>query len=99
MQVWIGVKQGEEYVCEWTGEIEGEDELGVVIAKIIANYRIKSGQFIWGMTIMIDEVATQRERLGYTDRAQFCGFVAVSYFLSGSRANPLPPQANRRAVG
>jgi hypothetical protein len=60
MQVWIGLKQGDEYVSEWTGEIEDVDEVGAVITNIIANYRKKSGKDIWGMTIMIDKVAAQR---------------------------------------
>jgi len=28
MQVWIGFKQNEEYVHEWTGEVAGEGDVG-----------------------------------------------------------------------
>ena len=60
MQVWIGIKQGDKYVCEWTGEIAGEEEVVVAIGKAIADYRKTSGQSIWGMTIMIDKVTPLR---------------------------------------
>jgi hypothetical protein len=60
MQVWIGLKQGDEYVSEWTGEIAGEEEIGAAIGQTITNYRKSSGQAIWGMTIMIDKAAPQR---------------------------------------
>ena len=60
MQVWIGLKQGDEYVSEWTGEIAGEEEIGTAIGQTIADYRKSSGQTIWGMTIMIDKAARQR---------------------------------------
>jgi len=60
MQVWIGLKQGDEYVSEWTGEIAGEEEIGAAIGQTIADYRKSSGQAIWGMTIMIDKATRQR---------------------------------------
>jgi hypothetical protein len=60
MQVWIGMKQGDKYVSEWTGEIAGEEEVGAAIGKAIADYRKTSGQGIWGMTIMIDKVTSPR---------------------------------------
>jgi hypothetical protein len=60
MQVWIGLKQGDEYVSEWTGEIADEDEVSVAIGRAIADYRKRSGQAIWGMTIMIDKITLQR---------------------------------------
>jgi hypothetical protein len=56
MQLWIGMKQGDRYVSEWTGEISGEEEVVTAIGKAIAHYRKTSGQGIWGMTIMIDKV-------------------------------------------
>jgi hypothetical protein len=59
MQVWIELKQGDEYVSEWTGKIGDADEIGAVIANIIANYRKKSGKDIWGMTITIDKADPQ----------------------------------------
>ena len=51
MQVWIGFKQNEEYVHEWTGEVAGEADIG----NAIAEYRTKSGKTIWGMAIMVDK--------------------------------------------
>ena len=60
MQIWIGLKQGDEYVSEWTGEIKDADEVGAAITSVIANYRKASGKDIWGMTIMIDKVGPQR---------------------------------------
>ena len=61
MQVWIGLKQGDAYVSEWTGEIRDEEEVSVAIGKAIADYRKKSGQAIWGMTIMVDRIVRQRQ--------------------------------------
>jgi hypothetical protein len=60
MQVWIGMKKGDEYVSEWTGEIVDEGGIGTAIGKAINEYRISSGQEIWGMTIMIDKAQSQR---------------------------------------
>ena len=51
MQVWIGFKQNEEYVHEWTGEVVGEAEVG----NAITEYRSKSGKSIWSTTIMADK--------------------------------------------
>ena len=31
MQVWIGFKQNEEYVHEWTGDVAGESDVGEAI--------------------------------------------------------------------
>jgi hypothetical protein len=55
MRVWIGLKKGDEYVSEWTGEITDDEEIGAAIGKAITDYRKSSGQVIWGMTIMIDK--------------------------------------------
>ena len=55
MQVWIGLKKGDEYVSEWTGEIADEGEIGAAIGKALSDYRKSSGEVIWGMTIMIDK--------------------------------------------
>ena len=60
MQVWIGLKKGDEYVSEWTGEVIDEGDIGTVIGKAINDYRKSSGQAIWGMTIMIDRAQSQR---------------------------------------
>ena len=60
MQVWIGMKQGDKYVSEWTREIAGEEEVGMAVGKLIANYRKTSGQAIWGMSIMIDKATPLR---------------------------------------
>jgi hypothetical protein len=60
MQVWIGMKKGDEYVSEWTGEVIDEGDIGTVIGKAINDYRKSSGQAIWGMTIMIDKAQSQR---------------------------------------
>jgi hypothetical protein len=55
MQVWIGFKQNEEYVHEWTGEVVSEAEVGKAIGNAIADYRSKSGKSIWSTTIMADK--------------------------------------------
>ena len=55
MQVWIGFKQNEEYVHEWTGEVAQEQDVGAAIGNAIADYRTKSGKAIWGMSIMVDK--------------------------------------------
>ena len=55
MQVWIGFKQNDEYVHEWTGEVAEERDVGEAIGNAIADYRTKSGKTIWGMSIMVDK--------------------------------------------
>jgi hypothetical protein len=55
MQVWIGFKQNEEYVHEWTGEVAQEQDVGAAIGNAIADYRTKSGKAIWGISIMVDK--------------------------------------------
>ena len=60
MQVWIGMKKGDEYVSEWTGEIVDEGDIATAIGKAINDYRKSTGQAIWGMTIMIDKAQSQR---------------------------------------
>jgi len=55
MQVWIGFKQNEEYVHEWTGEVAQEEDVGAAIVNAIADYRTKSGKAIWGTSIMVDK--------------------------------------------
>ena len=60
MRVWIGLKKGDQYVSEWTGEIADEEEIGAAIGKAITDYRKSSAQAIWGMTIMIDKAELQR---------------------------------------
>ena len=35
MQVWIGFKQNEEYVHEWTGEVAQEQDVGAAIGNAI----------------------------------------------------------------
>jgi len=60
MQVWIGMKQGDKYVSEWTGEIAGEEEIGVATGRVIADYRKTSGQAIWGMSIRTDKATPLR---------------------------------------
>jgi hypothetical protein len=57
MQVWIGFKQNEEYVHEWTGEVADEGHVGQAIGQAIADYRKKSGKSIWGMAIMVDKAS------------------------------------------
>ena len=52
---WIGFKQNEEYVHEWTGEVVSEAEVGKAIGNAIAEYRSKSGKSIWSTTIMADK--------------------------------------------
>src|SRR3954462_12783651 len=37
MQVWIGFKQNEEYVHEWTGEVAGEGDVGKAIGNALAD--------------------------------------------------------------
>jgi len=55
MQVWIGFKQNDEYVHEWTGEVAEEGDVGEAIGNAIADYRTKSGKTIWGVSIMVDK--------------------------------------------
>ena len=61
MQVWIGFKQNEEYVHEWTGEVAGEGDVGKAIGNALADHRTKSGKAIWGMSIMVDKARHGRQ--------------------------------------
>ena len=54
------MKQGDKYISEWTGEIAGEEEIGVATGRVIADYRKTSGQAIWGMSIRIDKATPLR---------------------------------------
>jgi hypothetical protein len=63
MQVWIGFKQAEEYVHEWTGEVAQEEDVGAAIGNAIADYRTKSGKPIWGMSIMVDKARELPDRV------------------------------------
>ena len=63
MQVWIGFKQNEEYVHEWTGEVAQEEDVGAAIGNAIADYRTKSGKPIWGMSIMVDKARELPDRV------------------------------------
>jgi hypothetical protein len=62
MQVWIGFKQNEEYVHEWTGEVAQEEDVGAAIGNAIADYRTKSSKAIWGMSIMVDKARELSDR-------------------------------------
>jgi hypothetical protein len=55
MRVWIGLKQNEEYVHEWVGEVAEEDDLADAVRNAIVDYRKTSGKAIWGITIMVDK--------------------------------------------
>ena len=55
MQVWIGLKQNEEYVHEWVGEVSEDDDVADAVRNAIADYIKASGKAIWGMTIMVDK--------------------------------------------
>lgn len=54
------MKKGDEYVSEWTGEIVDEGEIEAAIGKAITDYRKKTGQAIWGITIMIDKAQSSQ---------------------------------------
>jgi hypothetical protein len=62
MQGWIGFKQNEEYVHEWTGEVAQEEDVGEAIVNAIADYRTKSGKAIWGTSIMVDKAQELPDR-------------------------------------
>ena len=55
MRIWIGLKQDEEYVHEWVGELSEYDDVADAVKNAIANYIMASGKAIWGMTIMVDK--------------------------------------------
>jgi hypothetical protein len=48
MQVWIGLKQNEEYVHEWIGEVSEGDDIADAVRNAIADYIKASGKAIWG---------------------------------------------------
>ena len=55
MQVWIGFKQNEEYVHEWTGEVVSEAEGGRGHWQCDRGVSQQSGRSIWSTTIMADK--------------------------------------------
>lgn len=55
MRVWIGLKQDEEYVHEWVGEIFKEADVADAVRNAIADYQKVSGKPLWGITIMVDK--------------------------------------------
>ena len=60
MRVWIGLKQDEQYVHEWVGELTKEDDLADAVRNAIADYQKRSGKSLWGVTIMVDKNPPQR---------------------------------------
>jgi hypothetical protein len=55
MRVWVGLKQGEDYVHEWVGEVSDDEDIADAVKNAITDYRKASGKEIWGMTIMVDK--------------------------------------------
>jgi hypothetical protein len=55
VRIWIGLKQDEEYVHEWVGELSEDDDIADAVKDAISNYIKASGKPIWGMTIMVDK--------------------------------------------
>jgi hypothetical protein len=55
MRVWIGLKQDEEYVHEWVGEVSEDDDIADAVRNAIADYIKASGKPLWGITIMVDK--------------------------------------------
>ena len=60
MRVWTGLKQDEQYVHEWVGELAKEDDLADAVRNAIADYQNRSGNSLWGVTIMVDKNPPQR---------------------------------------
>jgi hypothetical protein len=46
MRVWIGLKQHEQYVHEWVGEISNEDDVADAVKNAVADYQRASGQVV-----------------------------------------------------
>ena len=56
MKVWIGLKRGEEFVHEWTGDIASEDNLAQAVQHALSDYKARNNEPIWGLSIMVDKV-------------------------------------------
>ena len=76
MQVWIGFKQNEEYVHEWTGEVAGEGDVGKAIGNALADYRSKRDKAIWGMSIQsptaVKDAAPPEQRPSHCEGGRHC---------------------------
>ena len=53
MKIWVGLKQNDEYVHEWIGEVSDGD-VPNAIRDALADYA-KNGKPLWGMNIMVDK--------------------------------------------
>jgi hypothetical protein len=54
MHLWIGIKKGEKYVHEWTGDIP-EDEIPDAVQQALIVYGADSNESLWDVTIKVDK--------------------------------------------
>jgi hypothetical protein len=55
VRVWIGLKQDEQYVHEWVGEISHDGNVADAVRDALAEYQKASGKPLWGITIVVDK--------------------------------------------
>jgi hypothetical protein len=53
MRVWIGIKKDGEYVHEWEEDMPGDDAVWAV-TRALKDYQNRTGDTLWGLTIMVD---------------------------------------------
>ncbi len=61
MNLWIGIKKGEKYVHEWTGDI-AEDEIPDAVQQALIVYGADSNDALWDVTIKVDKCPQDGER-------------------------------------
>jgi hypothetical protein len=54
MHLWIGIKKGEKYVHEWTGDIN-EDDIPDAVQQALITYGVDSNDHLWDVTIKVDK--------------------------------------------
>ena len=61
MHLWIGIKKGEKYVHEWTGDIS-EDEIPDAVQQALLVYGADSNESLWDVTIKVDKCPKDSDR-------------------------------------
>ena len=55
MKVWIGIKEGDNLVHQWVGEVSEKGDMGRVTREMIEDYVGKTGNEMFGKTLFYDK--------------------------------------------
>ena len=61
MHLWIGIKKGEKYVHEWTGDI-AEEEIPDAVQQALIVYGADSNELLADLTIKVDRCPKDSDR-------------------------------------